>query len=251
MLNASLESLAQEFWAETGLHATFPRKLEQAIAFKLPLALVKLCRLDVQAVGRWLEQRDVATRLPTDPRDLCGALVAHRGHGIVFVCGADQPEEQRWTIAHEVAHFLLDYHLPRRQVIQALGAGITDVLDGSRPPTLAERTGAILSHIRLAAHVHLLPRRGSDEESDAVVVFAEERADRLALELVAPQESLDAFLQELASHPVMRSREIRAALATHFGLPASACSDLLRHGIQRRPPSFVADLREWMGRREG
>jgi len=249
MLNPSPEALAHEFWAGTGLHGTFPRQIEQAIALKLPLALVKLRRLDVQAVKRWLEQRNVAAPLPADLRDLRGALVAYRGHGIVFVCGADQPEEQRLTIGHEVAHFLLDYHLPRQQVIQALGTGIADVLDGIRGPTPVERTGAILSHIRLAAHVHLLPRPGSDEEADAVVASAEERADRLALELVAPQESLDAFLQELSSHQVVSSQEIRAALTTHFGLPAHSCKDLLRYAVQRRPPSFVADISERMRRR--
>lgn len=87
--------------------------MEPAIAFKLPLALVELSPLTVPAIGRWLQQRDIALRLPNDRRDLCGCLVAFGGHGFIFVCSVDSPEEQRLTMAHETAHFLSDYLLFR------------------------------------------------------------------------------------------------------------------------------------------
>jgi len=113
MIHASPETLAGEFWDDTGLHDTFPRKIEQAIAFKLPLALVGLSPLNVAAIGHWLQQRDIATRLPDDRRDLCGCLVAFGGRGFIFICAADSPEEQRLTIAYETTHFLSDYLLFR------------------------------------------------------------------------------------------------------------------------------------------
>ena len=55
MIHPSPEKLVGEFWAGTGLNDTFPRKIAQAIAFKLPLALVKLSPLTVAAIGRWLQ----------------------------------------------------------------------------------------------------------------------------------------------------------------------------------------------------
>ncbi|MBI3301110.1 MAG: hypothetical protein HYZ72_03395, partial [Deltaproteobacteria bacterium] len=160
-----------------------------------------------------------------------------------FVCGPDEPEEQRLTVAHEVAHFLVDYLWPRQQVIQALGEHITDVLDGLRAATPAERAAAILSHVRLGAHVHLLPRPGSDENSDLVVVHAEDRAERLALELVAPRVCIISFLQNLsAPEAVNPGDEGRAALAAYFGLPTYVFDWIVQKKGQRRPVSFLADV---------
>jgi hypothetical protein len=158
MISPELEALARDFWEETGCHGTFPRDVEQSVALKLPLAVIKLPRLDVPVVEGWLRQRGVATPLPAAARDLCGCLVAHRGRGFIFVCAADRPEEQRLTIAHEVAHFLVDYHVPRQQVLQPLGEGIAELSAGRRLLTPAERAAAILARIRLGAHVHVLPR---------------------------------------------------------------------------------------------
>ena len=42
----------------------------------------------------------------------------------------DIPAEQRLTIAHEVAHFLADYLLPRQQIMRRLGVEMAAVLDG-------------------------------------------------------------------------------------------------------------------------
>jgi hypothetical protein len=167
MQHPNPETLAHAFWAGTGLQDAFPRDIERAIAIKLPLALVKLPQLNTQVIGQWLERRRILTPLALDPRDLCGSLVAYRGYGIIFVCGADDQAEQRLTAAHEVAHFLVDYLLPRQQVIQALGEHMTEVLDGLRKATPAERASAILSHLRLGAHTHLLPRHGQTRTTRA------------------------------------------------------------------------------------
>jgi hypothetical protein len=219
MIHPSPETLAGEFWAGTGLYDTFPRKIEQAIAFKLPLALVGFSPLSVAAIGHWLQQRAIATQLPNDQRDLCGCLVAFGGRGFIFICDADSPEEQRLTMAHETAHFLIDYLWPRQQVIHELGEGITEVLDGFRPATPVERAAAILSRLRLGPHIHVLPRRGRDEDSDMAVAHAEDRADRLARELVAPQARVHAVLNALSDRQPLIAEAARATLATHFGLP--------------------------------
>jgi Zn-dependent peptidase ImmA (M78 family) len=248
MQHPSPETLAHEFWVGTGLQDTFPRNIERAIAMKLPLALVKLPQLNIKVIGQWLEQRRIITPLPLDQRDLLGSLVAHRGYGIIFICGSDDPEEQRLTVAHEVAHFLVDYLHPRQQVIQALGEHIAEVLDGIRKATPAERAVAILSHLRLGAHAHLLPRPGKDEDSQWVVTAAEDRADQLARELVAPQERMHALLQDLATRTTVNSEHVCSALAAYFGLPPYAFDTIFRTINQRRPVSFLADIREALRR---
>jgi IrrE N-terminal-like domain len=249
MIHPSPETLAGEFWDGTGIHNTFPRKIEQAIAFKLPLALVGLSPLTMGAIGHWLQQRDSAIRLPDDRRDLCGCLVAFGGRGFIFVCDADSPEEQRLTMAHETAHFLVDYLRPRRQVLDELGEGITEVLDGIRPATPAERAAAILSRLHLGPHIHVLPRQGRDQDSDVAVAHAEDRADRLALELVAPQARVRAVLDALSARQALTAEAARATLATHFGLPAYAFHDTIQHTFRRPPTSFVADIAAGLRRR--
>jgi hypothetical protein len=241
-INPNPEALAREFWAGTGLSKVFPRKIEQAIALKLPLALVKLPQLNVHVVEKWLERRRVTVPLPSADRDFLGCLVAYRGRGIIFICGADDLEEQRLTVAHEVAHFLVDYVWPRQQVIQALGEHITDVLDGLRTATPAERAAAILSHVHLGAHLHILPRLGADEELDSVVARVEGRANRLALELVAPRVCIVSLLHNLPADEAANSIAACTALSAYFGLPAQAFNTIVQNMNQRRPVSFLADI---------
>jgi IrrE N-terminal-like domain len=243
MIIPDLEGLAQNFWAETGWHNKFPRQIEQAAPLKLPLVIAKQARITAQTVTHWLQQRRIVIPLPGDQRDLYGCLVAHRGHGFIFVSDAESPEEQRLTIAHEVAHFLVDYLLPRQRVLHALGAHMAEVLDGLRRPTPAERAAAILSHMRLGAHIHLLPRPGIDADADRTVAQAEDRADRLALELVAPQACVRHVLKALLNRQVVTPDNVRAALATHFGLPAYAFNETIQHTVRRPLPSFVDDIR--------
>ena len=244
MIMPNLETLARGFWADTGWHDRFPRQIEQAAPLKLPLVIVKQAQSTVQAARHWLQQRGIVIRVPNDRRDLYGCLVAHRGHGFIFVSDAEGPEEQRLTIAHEVAHFLIDYLLPRQRVLDALGVHMAEVLDGLRRPTLAERAAAILSHVRLGAHVHLLPRPGNEADDDRTVRHVEDRADRLALELVAPQARVRAVLKPLLNRHKVNPDDLRAVLATHFGLPEYAFHEIIQRLVRRPLPSFVEDIRQ-------
>jgi hypothetical protein len=236
------ELIAREFWQGTGLADRFPRDIEKAVALKLPLALVKMPRVTVPAIRRWLEARYMRAQVPYDRRELMGCLVAYRGFGIAFVCGADPEDEQRLTVAHETSHFLRDYLLPRQQILHAMGEQIADVLDGKRPPTPAERASAVLCHVHLGAHVHLLPRHGQDEDSDPIVGHAEDRADLLGLELVAPQEQISALLRA-ARGASQSAQAICATLAGHFGLPTNAFTRIV--GVTNKPRiiSFLEDIR--------
>jgi hypothetical protein len=242
MIIPNLEALARDFWAGTHWHDTFPREIDQVAPLKLPLVIAKQSPINAQAARDWLQRRGMVVSLPHDQRDLHGCLVAHCGRGFIFVSATDSSEEQRLTIAHEVAHFFVDYLLPRQQVIQVLGAQMAAVLDGLRPPTPAERAAAILSHVRLGAHVHLLPRPGIEADDEMRVVHAEDRADRLALELVAPRACVHDVLDDLAARQPLTPEAARTALAIHFGLPAYVFHDTIQDMVRRSPPSFVEDL---------
>jgi Zn-dependent peptidase ImmA (M78 family) len=171
-----------------------------------------------------------------------GCLVAYRGLGIAFICGTDSTDEQRLTVAHETAHFLKDYFLPRQVVLQELGDEIADVLDGKRPPTPAERSNAILAHVRLGPHIHLLPRHGQDEESDHAVAAVEDRANDLGLELVAPRERILSIARSMREANC-KPETVHTELAKHFGLPQHVFERSLGHAEQRRIISFLDDIR--------
>ena len=126
---------------------------------------------------------------------------------------------------------------------------MTGTIDGLRKATPAERVAAILSHLRLGAHAHLLPRPGKDEDTQWIVAAAEDRAELLARELVAPQERIHAFLQDLSTRATVDSEHACSTLAAYFGLPPYAFNDIFRTINQRRPVSFLADIREALRRR--
>ncbi|MBE0448499.1 MAG: ImmA/IrrE family metallo-endopeptidase [Actinobacteria bacterium] len=242
MTNPSNEALAREFWATSKLPENFPRDIERAIALALPLAIIKLPLLKADKVQSWLEQKGLAFSLPYDRRELMGCLVAHRGRGIIFINGTDCIEEQRYTLAHEAAHFLCDYLIPRQQVVNALGDQIIDVLDGVRAASLAERADAILSHVRLGAHIHLMPKQDGNEEA-TYIEDAEHEADDLALELVAPRAKLVPLLEEIFARGATESSEICRELGAYFGLPAYILQQIIHSGgLQAQPVSFFADI---------
>lgn len=229
--------VAQRLWVQARLPERYPRDIEQAISLVLPVAIVKLPALTTTEVVHWLARNELAVDVDTRPADLMGCLVANRGHGIVFVCGGDPPDEQRLTIAHEVAHFVRHYLFPRERVLRALGGKIEAVLDGDREPTPEERVAGVLAGVRVGAHVHLMPRAGS---GDRRVSTAEEEADDLGLELVAPREAVLAFLHTRhVEH--LGAAEQQRALAITFGVPVHAFAPIVADHNLVRPASFLAD----------
>lgn len=196
MIEPHLVALAKDFWRAAGTPLSWPRDLEHAIALTLPLATITLPQLGLSKIRRWLQKRGVPFEFPCQDRQVRGCLVAYRGAGAVFVEGSDPQDERRFTLAHEVSHFLLDYHLPRQRARQQLGNGILDVLDGLRPATVEERVDGLLNLVSVAPHVHLLEQQGDGSFFRAEVWRAENRADQLAIELLAP---LQAVFSDLAA----------------------------------------------------
>ncbi len=229
--------LAERFWADAGGAPPFPRDPEPAVSFACPLSVVELDGLGVEAVEAWLARRmsrlrgpgrvQSGCRLGVAERSLHACLVAQAGVGWIFVDRADPPAERRFSVAHEVAHFLADYQRPRERAAARLGQAILAVLDGQRPPTATERVDAVLARVPLGVHVHLLDRTIDGLAAHAAIASAERRADQLALELLAPRDAVTAVLAGLSlpslSSPARRAA-IVALLVERFGLPAGVAA---------------------------
>jgi hypothetical protein len=217
------------------------------VLWALPLAVLKLPRLNVSDVEAWLERRGIPFRLSCASRRLRGCLIAHAGRGAVLLDGTDPPDELRFSLAHEAAHFVLDYLEPRRRAVGQLGEGVLEVVDGLRPPTVDERVAGLLSGTTIGVHTHLMARGPDGDLGCGHIAGAEHRADQLALELLVPAAELHRRLRN-TRRPAGFEAAVQTAidvLIEEFGLPPAVADRYGRHLARKRygGPSF----REWMG----
>jgi hypothetical protein len=208
-----VEDLAERFWAAAGPPPPFPRDLAAAATAGLPVRVVSLAALRLDGVRGWLARCGVPCPAGGPDRPLRACLFARAGFGFVFLDATDPADERRFSLAHEVAHVLRDYDAPRRLAAARLGPDVLAVLDGRRPPTVEERVHAALRQVEVGPHVHLLRRDADGEPREPAERAAEDAADRLAFELLAP-----AGLLAVESGVRAAERRLRA----EFGLPAAA-----------------------------
>src|SRR5205814_1190745 len=81
--------------------------------------------------------------------------------------------------------------------------------------------------------LHLMERDGQGNPASAAIAAAEERADRLAYELLAPAEHV------LATHRRPDRRDLTGTLQASYGLPALQAA---RYARILRPPTDVEPL---------
>lgn len=211
---------AAEFWERAGELEPFPRNLRRAIAGSLPLSVVFLARPSIDSIREWLCGNGIECRIDVPDRSLRAGLVARFGHGVAFLDGSDSEDEQRFSLAHELAHFLQDYLAPRMRTKWKVGSAAFAVLDGLRPATATERLHALLGNAEIGFHVHLLDRTPAGLWG--AVATAEERADLLAYELLAPAATV------LASVEAPTQPAIAEVLRSRFGLPVAQAADYAR-----------------------
>ena len=214
--------LAAAFWAEAGGPGPFPRALHGPALRAFPLAVCWQPALSTVVVRDWLRGRRIAYPLAGADRPLRACLVARDGGGFIFLDAGDEAAEQRFSLGHELAHFLRHYWQPRRRASVRLGGQILEVYDGRRPPRREERLDALLAGAPLGFHTHLMGRDAGRRTAGAVTE-AEEEADRLAYELLAPAGAVASRLDG-AGAAEGRARAA-AELRTFFGLPPAQADD--------------------------
>ena len=223
---------ADHFWTGAGgAPDGFPRDLRPAITWALPVAVIELPGLRIAAVDAWLVAHAVEARISVPDRPLRACVLVHQGNGLLFVDGADAEDERRFSLAHEVAHYLVEYALPRERARERLGSGVLPVLDGRRAPSREERIGAILAGVPLGVRLHLMERTPDGHLPGSDVSAAERQADDLALELLAPIDVVRARLPAGAPRA-----DVEAVLRSGFGLPAAPAAAYARH-LAPDPPA--------------
>ena len=169
-MGRDLPAIAEAFWRDAGGRSV---PLREAAEAALPVAVIERPALTADSVARRLRREGAGlARVPVGDGPLRGCVYASRGHGQLLVRAGEGP----FTLAHEIAHFLLHYHLPRRQAVALAGPAVVAALDGDRPATPAERLTGALALIDVGPHVWLV---GAEGEAGA-----EREADELAAHLL-------------------------------------------------------------------
>lgn len=244
-----LRRLADTFWELAGgAPRTYPRDLEGPAVLACA-DVVRVPGLCLQAVAARLRYAGLARWLLGLPdRPLHGLILAYLGQAVIFVEANDPPDERRFSIAHELAHYLLDYYDPRYRAVQAAGRGALAVLDGVRPPTVEERLHAILAAAPLDAFTYFVERLPDGSPPSARIACSESDADLLAFELLAPRAEVCAriTLPDLPSRWGDRLATLTRLLATDFGLPVQAARSYAVHlaAVLWGAPGF----RDWLER---
>lgn len=211
MIELGLAELAQNFWDGA---VRVNDGLEAAIVMTLPIVPARISQLTLYKALAWLKQRGVV--LPgleqVQDRPLRACLIAQGApNNFILWDDSDAPADQLFSLAHEVAHFLLDYEQPREQALSHLGPQILEVFDGGRTPTIEERLHGLIAGVQVRPRQHFMERATQGDILSRQVLEIENRADILALELLAPQEQALALVQTVIKGQPLYTQRLEAA----------------------------------------
>lgn len=240
-LTGEEQQIIDIFWDLAGEVEPFPRTLERAIALALPIAVVKMPRLALGSIETWLRSRQIPYSFNCESRFVRGCLISYGGKGFIFCDGTDPSDEIHFTLAHEVGHFLADYWYPRQKAVSKFGAGILDVFDGIREPTVTERIQSVFESTRIGVCSNLMNR----DDANEFVWTVEDKADKIGFGLLAPPQDVLKGIKLSQSIFLQRQEHLSTRLIHSFGLPAFAAKTysniLLRH--IGKGPSWAETLR--------
>jgi hypothetical protein len=183
------------------------------------VAVILIPKLSIDAVNRWLAAHGRQPLRNHEDRILRACLLARRGFGLIFVDGSMDRDERRYAVAHELAHFFAHYLELRRRAVARFGEPILSVLDGERPPTIAERLSGIIQYAPLGPFDDFLVRDSAGEPS-AKVIEIENEADLIAMELLAPSGEVARMTRSGATRVDLLRKD--------FGLPVWAAEEWTR-----------------------
>ena len=230
-------------WRRLDEPIAFPREPARLARYGFRARLVESPSLHLQTVVDWLQHRQLPAPAAEPNRALRGCLVHFNATAYLFYDSRDDASEQRYTIAHELAHLWLEILERRERVRRRLGAAALDVLDGRRAATGPEQFHALLSGVTLQVQHHLLKRDEGLGVRDGGIMLAEERADQLALELLAPA---DEALRRLPPRAAWNDwvPETARRLEIVFGLPHTVAAAYARR--LGRDCGHGPDFWDWM-----
>lgn len=219
MSESETRKLAAFFWKRAGRRVPYPRELWMPIQRAFPVSIRQIKGLSVSLVYEELSLLGCEEPPGSPDRKLRGCLVAFKGNGIIFLDPSDPPADKRFSLAHEAAHFIIDHWGPRNAVAREINPEALDVFDGEREPTVAERFKGISRGVMIRPFEHFMDRSADGDIRLSPVLLAEDKADRLALELLAPAATV--IEDQKGSRKPASEVNLATVLSDKFGLPQS------------------------------
>jgi hypothetical protein len=245
--DAELFRIARDFWVRSQLKAKFPRDIDRAVCRALPVCIIRLPRLTSRTASSWLVEHGLAISDSSRDLPLRGLLIARWGRALIFVDGDDSVDEIRFSIAHELAHFLIEYWVPRQSIIQSIGDRAIEFLEGYRAPHAEERLAGILRGIQWNEFRCSTARASDGRFVTQAALDAEDLADQLALELLAPVAELfrENYIGADTDTAAEMSHSVIVACSIKFGLPKAVAHRYLTlmFARNRKRPT----VRKWLG----
>ena len=223
-MTADARYWASWFWNRAGGRPQYPANIGYAASCALDAAIMDVGGLTPRTAAARLARLGIS--LPAAPasdnRPLRGCVSVGPRGAIILIDADDSESERRFTIAHEVAHYILEARAHRDRAERVMGERYLDVLYGARQPTDAERVDALLKRVRSTPLSHFMDRSPDGGHGCGRTLSAECDADALALELLAPRSELSRRVRALRRVPFRRALNETARLAQdRYGLPQS------------------------------
>ena len=215
-----IEYWAAWFWKRAGERGGFPTNIEYAAMSALEVIIEEVDNLTVStAASSFGEAKSLRSGSMRD-RTLRGCVVFSPNGATILVEANDDEAQRRFTVAHEVAHFILEVKRRRERAESRLGRGFDDILYGLREATDAERIDAWLRGVRLDPILHLMDRAPDGRHKCGRTNEAECAADDLALEILAPSSEMASSIAAFRSSRFSETLDAASEIAERrFGLP--------------------------------
>ena len=210
------------FWTRAGGPARYPVDIGYAATCALEVSIHLITYLTPATAADFLgHDRSRPADAPSQ-RPVHGCIAVGPRGAKVLVERRDAEEERQFTIAHEVAHYILEVRRHHRLAEQRLGACHVDVLYGSHEATPTERLDAWLNNVRSAPLMHFMDRTPTREYGCGRTLEAECSADRLATEILAPSAELVRAASDYRKLPFRDLVDAARRIAEQrFGLPGA------------------------------
>lgn len=216
-----MERIAREFWATTKSEFRFNYDIINVVESALNVQLIRMPQLCPIKINSWLNSQHMDLQIENKGQNLHGALLIQNGTVLMFIDTTENATWQRYTLAHQVSRFLLEYQMPREQAILTLGKEIAGVLKGNDDASVTELVQSAFNDVSNKAYTLLIEKKENSAASYQEPSLTDNPADFLALELLAPRYQI---IQETASKSVFLSyagfkRKCRELLIGKYRIP--------------------------------
>ena len=207
------------FWKRAGGRSGYPANIAYAATCALEVYVDEIADLTPASAVAHVGRGGLWKIDGVDERSLHGCVIVGPSGGAVLVEKSDDEAEKRFTIAHEVSHYILEVKRHHERAADRLGPEFADALYGLREATPTERIDAWLNNARSEAFAHFMDRAPRGGYGCSRMLEVECRADDLALEILAPRSELVAAISSTGF--VESLKVARSISERRFGLPES------------------------------